>query len=300
MEKLRMIDGRVAPAKSRIGAARPILCWLFAAIAMLCAFPNSSFAGHEPVRARVLGFLPILSTEMLVRRFEPLADYLAREIGVPIVLETAPSFAVFVRRTNEEQRYDYLFTAPHFYFLAQRRAGYRVVARVDGEPLRSVIVARRDSGISEPWELCGKTISTPDAMALVTIMVRQRLIEAGCDIDGQTDLVATPSHNASLFSAYRHASDAAGIGTIPYARADANVRSEMRVVAETGGTLHMPFGVAPWISDEEAAMFANALIDLTADSDGLALLEHLGWPAIAGASAEEYDVFEGFASVVDE
>jgi len=284
----------VAPSKRRIGWPVIVLLRSVAMASILCASLISAHAADQADRTRVFGFLPIVSTETLARRFEPLLDYLAGEIGVPIVFETAPDYPEFIRRTHEDERYDYIFTAPHFYVLAQNRAGYRVVVKVDGGPLRSVIVVRQDSDISEPGDLCGRTIATPDRLALVTVLVRERLIEAGCETEGNTTLVPTPSHNASLMSVYRRASDAAGLGTVPLARADAGVRTELRIVAENKGTPNMPFAVAPWISDEEAAGFAEALIDLKADEDGPELLEHLGWTGFARADPEEYDIFVDF------
>jgi phosphonate transport system substrate-binding protein len=275
-----------------------IFCGLLA-LAVHLQTPGAAFAaGEDPRRPLVFGFLPIVSPEKLVRRFEPLVDHLTETLGVPIVLETAPDYAEFVRRTHEEKRYDFLFTAPHFYYLAQRKAGYRVVARVDGPLMKAVIVARRDSEIAAPKDLCGHRISTPDALALGTLLVRQRLVDAGCDPDGDTILVATPSHNASFYSAYRGASDAAGLMTTPLARVDPKVAGEMRIVAETQSTPNMPFSVAPWVGGPRAEAFAGALVALSASEKGRALLEHLAWPGFTRAGAGEYDVFERFSKVV--
>jgi ABC-type phosphate/phosphonate transport system substrate-binding protein len=269
------------------------------ALAIHLQTPGAAFAAREDSgRPPVFGFLPIVSPERLVQRFEPLVDHLAETLGVPIVLESAPDYAEFLRRTHEEKRYDFLFTAPHFYYLAQREAGYRVVARVDGPLMKAVIVARRDSKITTPEDLCGRRIATPDALALGTLLVRQRLVDAGCDLDGGTTLVATPSHNASLYSAYRGTSDAAGLMTTPLSRADPKVTGEMRIVAETQSTPNMPFSVAPWIGAPRAEAFADALVALSATEKGLALLEHLSWPGFTRTGAGEYDVFEGFSKVV--
>ncbi len=267
---------------------------------MSCVLATSGSLAHDAAGSRVFGFLPIVSTERLVQRFDPLVAYLADALDLDIALETAPTYAAFVRRTHDEQRYDYLFTAPHFYFLAQRRAGYRVVVRVDGEPLRSAIVARADSGISKIGDLCGKAVATPSAMAITTALIRERLLLAGCDLDRSTTLVATPSHNASMMSVVRGATDGAGLGTVPLGRAEASIRAQLRVVAETAGVPNMPFSVAPWISDEEALRFADALIGLSASPEGAELLEHLGWLGFAAAKPEEYDSLEDYAPMAGE
>lgn len=292
--------GNGSRSEFRVERQFPVIGGLAVALLIACASAGPAWAHDEEVRSRLFGFLPVVSTEQLVRRFEPLVDYLAGEMEVPIEFETAPTYTDFVRRTHKEQRYDYLFTAPHFYFLAQRRAGYRVVARVDGELLRSAIVVRRDSGISDLRQLCGGTVATPSRMALITVLIRERLIEAGCKIGEDTTLVPTPSHNASLMSVYRRATDAAGLGTVPFGRADAEIREALLVVAETAGTPNMPFSVAPWVSDDEASRFANALMKLNEDGEGSALLEHLGWPGFARAEPEDYDVFESYTLPIND
>jgi phosphonate transport system substrate-binding protein len=275
-----------------------ILCGLVGLV-VSCLMPAPVLgAGQDPERPLIFGFLPIVSPEKLVRRFEPLVDHLAETLGVSITLESAPDYAEFMRRTHEEKRYDLLFTAPHFYYMAQRKAGYRVVARVDGPLMKAVIVARRDGDVATPADLCGRRVAIPDPLALGTLLVRQRLVEAGCDPAGETTLIATPSHNASLYSAYRRAADAAGLMTTPLARADPEVTGQMRVVAETQSTPNMPFSVAPWISPDRAEAFARALFALSASEKGRALLKHLSWPGFTRASAAEYDVFEAFSAAV--
>lgn len=272
----------------------PVLCRLSAAVCFACVLVTTGTRAEHVEQARVFGFLPIVSTERLVRRFEPLVDYLADELGVRIVLQTAPTYAEFVRRSHDQRRYDYLFTAPHFYALAQRRAGYRVMVRADGEPLRGAIVVRKDSGISTIEELCGKTIATPSAIAIITGLVRQRLLRAGCDLDESTTLVATPSHNASMMSVQRGATEGAGFGTVPLGLADPSIRAELRVIAETDTIPNMPFSVARWIPEEEAARFADALIGMRASVEGMAILEHVGWSGFVAAEPGEYDMLEQY------
>lgn len=290
--------GRGARRQARL--ATRSLCWLFAAVAISCALVTPRSMAHDDAKSRVFGFLPIVSTERLARRFGPLVDYLSNELGVDVVLETAPSFAEFMRRTQDEQRYDYLFTAPHFYFLAQRRAGYRVMVRADGEPLRSAIVVRNDSGITDISELCGKTVATPSTMALTTTLIRQRLIRAGCDVGGSTTLVPTPSHNSAMMSVFRGATEGAGFGTVPLRLAEAGIRAELRVVAETDSTPNMPFSVAPWIDEDEAARFRDALTRLSESAEGAELLEHLGWTGFVVVGPEEYDMMEEYLPTADE
>jgi len=146
-----------------------ILCFMVPLYAQADADPSTGENAQEPL---VFGFLPILSTQKLVARFGPLADYLSEQLGRPVRLKTAPNYAEFLKRTNEEKRYDLLFTAPHFYYLAQREAGYRVIVRVAAPEMHAIVVVPKDSGYTSLQDLCHKQLSTVDPLSLATVLVR--------------------------------------------------------------------------------------------------------------------------------
>lgn len=263
------------------------------ALSFCLALPLSSHAEE----ALIFGFLPILSAQKLVARFGPLTDYLAKQLDRPVRMETAANYAEFIQRTSK-RRYDILFTAPHFYYIAQREAGYRVLVRVDAPTMPAIIVARVDSNIKSLEDLRGKKLSTVDSLALGTALVRAHLSANNIDPDNDLTLVATPTHNASLLSAYKRVTDAASLMLPPYNRAKPDVKKQMRVIAQTFGTPHMPISVSGSMSSQEAAIIENVLLNLKSSDDGKALLKHLSWPGFAKASPSEYDGLEWAAKQV--
>ncbi len=268
---------------------------LFAVIALVFCF-TSPFNAHAD-NTLVFGFLPILSPQKLVARFGPLTDYLAEQLGRPVRLETAANYEEFVRRTAE-RRYDILFTAPHFYYLAQRQADYRVLVRVDAPSMPAVIVARKDSNIQNLEDLRGKKLATVDPLALGTALVKAYLSANGIDPEKDLTLVATPTHNASLLSAVKRVTDAASLMLPPFNRAKPEIKNNMKVIAQTPGTPHMPISVSASVSPEEASVIENALLNLAASDSGKALLKHLSWPGFAKTTPAEYDQLEWAAKQV--
>ena len=260
------------------------------------ALPWNVRAG-ESSQALVFGFLPILSPQKLVARFGPLTDYLAEQLNRPVRLETAPNYEEFVRRTSK-QRYDILFTAPHFYYLAQRQSGYRVLVRVDAPTMPAVIVARKDSDIHNLEDLRGKKLSTVDPLALGTALVKAHLSANNIDPDKDVTLVTTPTHNASLLSAYKRVTDAASLMLPPYNRAKPEIKNNMIIIAKTAGTPHMPISVSSSVSAEKRSIIENALLNLTASTKGKELLQHLSWPGFAKTSPAEYDQLEWAAKQI--
>ena len=264
--------------------------------ALVCfTLPLQSNAAEDPL---VFGFLPILSPQKLVARFGPLTDFLAKQLHRPVRLETSADYAEFYRRAKA-RRYDIMFTAPHLYYIAQRQAGYRVLVRVDLPSMPAIIVARKDSNIHTLDDLRGKRLATVDPLALGTALVKAHLSASHIDPNKDLTLVATPTHNASLLSAYKGVTDAALLMLEPYKRVAPEIKNDMIVIAQTVGTPHMPIAVSPAVTPQEADIIEESLLNLKDSEAGRALLKHLNWPGFAKTSPAEYDQLEWAAKQIN-
>ncbi len=245
------------------------------------------------------GFVPSVSTKLLLKRFESLTDYLSKKLGVEVRFETAPDFTTFQHRTVDDRRYDFLYTAPHFYYLAQRQAGYRVVVRVDARELHAIIVVRKESPIVSLGGLCGKELTTPDRLALMTVLIRRTVADIGCKKGNEVAIMPTPTHNAALLNAYNRTSDAAGLALVTLKLAAPAVRNSMRIIGRTASTPHLPISVAPWVDRETAAKFTAILLSLKETKKGRAVLKKTGWSGFKAATPQEYDVMEPYTKFIE-
>lgn len=274
---------------------RPFQTLLF--IFLLVTQAQVPVRAADPDGTLVFGFLPILSTQKLVLRFKPLVDQLSEATGQPIRMETAPDYAEFLKRTKE-RRYDILFTAPHFYYLANKQSGYQVVVRVNAKELKAIIVATKASHISSIDQLKGRRIAIPDPLSLGAALILDTLRKAGLDPGKDLTIVATPSHNAALLTAFNGITDAAGIMIPPYERASEEVHDHMVTLATTEGSPHMPIAVSPSLSPELAKQIADTLVSMSSTKKGQNLFKHLAWPTgLVKAQNSEYAPLE---SIVNE
>lgn len=237
----------------------------------------------------VFGILPFISIEQLVYRFSPLADYLSKKLRVPVRIETAPDFVEFARRTHEDSRYDILFTAPHFYTQAHRKAGYRLSVSVDSPEMWAVIVVPKQSGIHTIQDLRGKRLATVSPLGLATLLVRKHLSDSGIDPDVDLSLIITPTHDASLLSTYHGVTEASALMLPPYEAASEKVRESMRIVTRTDSTPHIPISVGPWVNENCAAEISTVLLDMGSTPEGQAVLEHNSFSGFKQVTPEVYE-----------
>jgi phosphonate transport system substrate-binding protein len=235
------------------------------------------------------GILPFVSAEQLVISFSPLTQYLSKHLNVPVRIETAPTFSEFARRTYEEQRYDILFTAPHLFPEAKRRAGYRLIVSVDSPRMWAVIVVPDDSPIHNVKDLIGKRLATVPPTGLATLLARKYLLQNGINPDTDLTMVETPTHDASLLSSYLKVTDASVLMQPPYKTASPQIRKHMRIIARTDSAPHIPISVSPGISITCSGEIAAVLLNMGATTEGKKVLSHNSFSGFKMTGPEEYE-----------
>lgn len=134
----------------------------------------------EPLK---LGIHPYLSSTELTRRFRPLADYLGRELGVPVTIEIADSYASHIRNVGTGV-VDIAILGPASYVTLVDSFGPQPILaafEVDGrKTYRGVIVARRGSAIVSLADIKGTRFAFGDRQSTMGHLVpRQMLLEQG-------------------------------------------------------------------------------------------------------------------------
>jgi len=208
---------------------------------------------------------------------------------VPIRIETAPNFVEFARRTNEDKRYDILFTAPHFFPHANSEGGYRLLVSVDSPGMWAVIVAPRQSKIFKLEDLAGTKLATVHPSALATLLVKKHLSDNGINPDTDITMISTPSHNASLLSSYHGVTDASALMAPPFEAFDPDVKDNMRIIAKTESTPHIPISVSPRISEECAHDISELLLNMNLTESGRIALKKNRFPGFKKADPRDYE-----------
>ena len=113
----------------------------------------------------VLGVQPYLPAEEVVRRFTPLAEALAHEVGRPVVVRVGVSYAENIAAIGGDS-VDIAYMGPASYVTMVSRYGTKpLLARqvINGDPmLHGEIIVRQDSAIRSLADLKGKRFAFGD------------------------------------------------------------------------------------------------------------------------------------------
>ena len=233
----------------------------------------------------VMGVFPIVSSGALFKRFAPLKDYLAQQLGRDLILETAKDFPSFVRRTAE-RKYDIVITAPHFSLLATDSGDYQIVARPKRN-LTSLMVVPKDSKITHVSQLSAKVIATPPAPALTTRSGKDYLAAKGLKAANAPVYKAYKSHNAAYQATLAHDAVAALVSINAVNKAlDRGI--PLRIIDKLPPLPAMPTLVATNLGKKLASNVKSILVNMEKTAEGQATLKKVGFPGYWSAKVDDY------------
>ncbi|OGW61979.1 MAG: hypothetical protein A2V83_03840 [Nitrospirae bacterium RBG_16_64_22] len=193
-----------------------------------------------------MGVFPYQSPLKIYNDFQPVAQYLSRELGRPVLVETSPSMERFVEQASR-QRYDIVYAGLSYYIQLREKAGYRAIATVvrgDASSRRGALLARQDSGIRTVSDLKGKKVGAlhPDAVCGY-VLQRQLLQEGGVNPDRDVEFVFIGKLDSIIFSVLNRTVDAAAVDLSELAGKERGIVDKMRVLAVTPEVPDFPIAV---------------------------------------------------------
>jgi phosphonate transport system substrate-binding protein len=234
----------------------------------------------------------------LAQRFTPLLRYVSSSSGIPLLFYTAPDFDTFLQRTHTGKEYDLIWTAPHFFLLAEQKSGYRPLARVAGE-LYGTLVVHRDSGIREVSQLRGKRIGIVDPKAFMTLLGIELFNRHGLRLFRDLEVKPYKSHNSALLGVHKRHVEAALVAEVQFRLLEEAVRRDLQKLAETARTPHMVFAARPDLPPAVADRLKEALLQARTTEEGRAALAAIGYSALETLKQQEYLPMKRYLSLLE-
>ena len=141
-----------------------------------------------------IGVLPNLSARVLLAQYQPLRDYLARELRRPVQVSTAPGWPAFHQRTLGLE-YDLVVTAANLARIAQLDRG--CVPLLGYEPnIKGLVVSANARPLKAIGDLGGQTLVLSNPPSLVSLRGLRWLAENRLQPGRDFKLVDTPTDDS--------------------------------------------------------------------------------------------------------
>jgi len=266
---------------SKTGSWISILAFIILSFSFSISFAENT---EKPFK---IGILPYLSPEKLMSRYSPLINYVGQSMHRKPLPETAPNFPTYVKRAANYQ-FDLYVTAPHFAALAESQLGYKRIARLTRE-LDGAMVVHKDSDITQIEQLKGKTLATPDHLAIITILGELALQDHGLSPGKDIKIISAPSHNTALLEVVSKRADAAVVSAAVYESMDPKIKKQLRLIFTTQRVPHMMFLASPKISESDYETLKKAVLDYKAKGAGAEFFNESGYIDMEPISDSDMD-----------
>lgn len=265
----------------------------FLVLIFLAGLLAGRVAGAEMQAATLtIGVVPFNSTRLLLEMHRPLVEHLRGEFGAGVELVTASSFRGFYEETIKGV-YDIAVMPAHLARLAQIDHGFVPVARYSVDT-SGIVVATANGGITEAAQLVGKTIATPERLALTPIAVLARLEKLGLVAGRDFNLTALPTFNSAVLAIERGEVQAAITAVAPFNQMPAEQRRNLRIVIDTGTFANLVYLAHPRLSAGLREKLTQSLLRFGEAPAGRAFLAATKFGGIATVGRQDMSRLDPF------
>ena len=249
-----------APSRMKTRLLLPLL------LLLLTLPPGMAHAG-EPL---TVGIFPRRDATLTMRMFSPLGDYLQRQLGIPVAVETAADFETFMARLAKG-RYDLVHFNQYHYIQDHREHGFIAIAQNEergDKTIQGALFVKSDSPIQEIRQLRGKRIIFGGGTsAMMSYIVPTYLLRQAGLRKGDYEEVYAISPPNSILAVYFGQADAGGAGEIVPRLKVVTSRvppGGVTALAVSQPLAHLPWAVHPRMSKELRERIQTLLTGLSA------------------------------------
>jgi len=257
---------------------RTVITFIF----LLMSLPIDGFAQPKTL---TFGIVPQQSAKRLATLWTPILQQISKQTELNIVFSTAKDIPTFEQRLANGD-YDIAYMNPYHYVVFNKSAGYTAIAKQKDKTIQGVIVAKNNSHIDSIQDLEGMRLAFPAPAAFAaSILPRAELTKNG--------IAFTPFYVSSHDSVYLNVSrgffPAGGGIQRTLNNMQDKVKSELSIIWQTAEYTPHAFAAHPGVDQNTRDKIVAALISLSTNEHGQALLKSINFNAIEAAVNDDWD-----------
>ena len=166
---------------------------------------------------------------------------------------------------------------------------------VAAQPTRGLLVVKNTGPYRMTEDLRDQSIATPDPIAVAALAVQADMAALGLRRDIDYQIMDYGSHLNAVMQVINGRTAAAMLGLHPYKLLPAEIRKQLRIVAETTPLSSLMYLTHPRLRDQEANAIRRALLDFATTPQGKAFLQHGGYGGFVPVDGNELRAFRPYA-----
>lgn len=233
-----------------------------------------------------VGVVPQFEVSRLHAIWRPILDELEVKTGLKFRLQGSPTIAEFEVEFPKGM-FDFAYMNPYHLIIANDKAGYIPLARDHGAQLFGVLVTAKNSGLTSPSQLDGKTIAFPSPNALgASLQMRQELVDK---FGVKFKPVYVKTHDSVYLNVLIGEVSAGGGVQKTLNQQKQSYINNLQVIHTTQKVAPHPFVVLPTVDASVRERVKSALLDMGETEKGKKLLSLVPIKKIGPAVMKDYE-----------
>ncbi len=243
---------------------------------------------------------PLYNPQKLSETFQPLVDYLNRQVPqAHIELEASRDYQAYEKKFRAREA-EFLMPNP-WQSLEAMKVGYHVIAMWgDAEDFKGLFIVRKDGRIKLPSDLKGKVVSYPSPTALAAAIMPQYFLHTrGININSDIQNNYVGSQESSIMNVYL--GEAAAGATWPppwriFQKQHPAEAAQLQVLWETPALLNNSVMARNDVPLEIRQKVRQALLDLHKTQEGKKILHIMETARFHAADDASYDIVRQYVA----
>jgi len=246
---------------------------------------NTVIYAEQADKVYTVGVVPQFEARKLHNIWRPILDLLEKESGYKFKIRGSASIPKFEQEITQG-KFDFAYMNPYHLIVANDYKGYIPLVRDHGRELSGILVVKKDSGITRPEQLNGKTLAFPAPNALgASLQIRQELHDK-FGIKFKPNFVKT--HDSVYLNVLLSEASAGGGVQKTLNRQKQQYQDMLRVIYKTKKVASHPLAVLPDVPVEVRDRVRDVLLKMGESEKGRELLSKVPMKKIGLAKMQDY------------
>lgn len=280
---------------------KPLLSFLLVLCLMMGINMQASAADPDPELLKV-ALLPDENASALIKRNQPLKDYLENTLGKEVELIVTTDYSSMIEAMRFE-RIDLAYFGPLSYVMAKSKSEIEPFAAmiVDGKPTyRSIIIANADSGVESFADIKGKKMAYGDRASTSSHLIPKTVLLELAGLEAEKDYEAhfVGTHDAVAVNVANGNADAGGLSEVIFEHVmDRGLidRTKVRVLGHSGEFPQYPWAMRSNLDAKLKQRIQDAFINI----DDEEILNNLKAEGFAVVTDSDYDVIRKMGGLLN-